>query len=133
LGVKKIKVQPIEKVEPLEGDLGRPDIVLPEPEAVKPRAEKKPKEKIPETKAEKSARVAGQWADVEKRARLQFGMKRWSAGGKPKRGTEEYKTLLEETKRMLADGSWKTYKFPVPIVKEKAKKIAKSPPKADEK
>jgi len=98
--VEPMESKPIGE-EPVEGDLGHPDIILPEPKAGVPKVEKTPEEK--------GAGAKAQWADPEKRARLNFGMKRWSSCGKPKKGTKEYADLLAETKRMLADGSWKKW------------------------
>lgn len=98
MGVKKIKVKPMGDVPVAE---------------VKPEVEAPKVEKTPE---QKGAGAKKQWADPDKRARLQFGMKRWSSCGKPKKGTPEYKALLEETKRMLKDGSWKEWK-PEAVVK----------------
>jgi hypothetical protein len=78
--------------------------------------------KAPEAeKKEKGAGAKAQWADPEKRARLKFGMKRWSSCGKPKKGTPEYDANLKETKHLLATGEWKNVKFPEAV--KDAKKV----------
>ncbi len=101
-----MEVKPIGE-EPVEGDLGHPDVILPETPETKenPKVEKTPEQKGNGAKA--------QWADPDKRKRLEFGILRYRTF-RPVKGTREYADLLAETKRMLADGSWKTYQFPTP-------------------